>query len=286
MPSFPSPTPIQLRLDVHVGSVWIRASERDATAVDVRPTDPDDEGDAQAAESTRIEFAEGELTVRSSRLRSWLDRRGSSVDVHIDLPADSNLDVTVAMGDITADGRFGDCRLKTGLGRINLEEAETLALKNGAGDTTVQRVNGHADIVAGTGDVAVAELGSTGVLKNSNGATWVGTAHGEVRLRAANGDLAIERAEAGIVAKAANGDVRLESAAGLAVLETQVGDVDVGIPAGTAAWLDVDARAGAVRNLLDEIDPPETTTAAVEIRARTTLGDVVIRRPRGAIDAR
>ena len=287
MPSFPSPAPITVRLDLSAAAVWITASDRDTTVVDVRPTDPEDDGDVEAAGTTRVEHSDGVLDIRSSRLRSWLDRRGSSVDVHLEVPLGSELDATLGMGDIAADGRLGACRLKTGLGSIRLDEAATLHLKNGAGDIDVGRVAGHAEVVAGTGEVKLAELGSTGVIKNSNGPTWVGRAEGEVRLRAANGDLAVEWAGANVVARTANGDVRIEHfATGTAVLETQVGDVDVGVPPGTAAWLDVNSRAGAVRNDLDETDTPDQTTATAEIRARTTLGDVVIRRPRGAVDAR
>jgi hypothetical protein len=63
------------------------------------------------------------------------------------------------------------------------------------------------------------------------------------------------------------------------VLETQLGDLEVGIREGTAAWLDVSARAGKVHNALDAADAPEPSADTVEVRARTSVGDVVIRRP-------
>ena len=59
----------------------------------------------------------------------------------------------------------------------------------------------------------------------------------------------------------------------------RLGDVEVGVRAGTAAWLDVSAGAGKVQNALDPTDAPEPAAATVEIRARTSLGDIVIRRP-------
>jgi hypothetical protein len=62
------------------------------------------------------------------------------------------------------------------------------------------------------------------------------------------------------------------------VLETRAGDVDVGIREGTAAWLDVDARAGRVHNALAVADAPAATDEKVEVRARTTVGDIAIRR--------
>lgn len=286
MPSFDTPDPITVGFDVSVGNAHITAADRGTTVVDVHPTDPTSDADVKAAEATRVEFDQGQLTVRSSRLRSLLDRTGASVDVTIQVPTGSSLHGTVGMGDIRAAGRFGECRLKTGLGRIQLDEAATLHLKSGAGDVAVDRVTGHADVVAAAGDVAVRELGSTGAIRNSNGATWVGTATGEVRLHAANGDIALELAHAGVVAKSANGDVRLEEVVrGSVVLETQIGDLEVGIRPGTAAWLDLSSRAGAVHNTLDSVDAPDATTATVEVRGRTSIGEILVRRPRGATDA-
>ena len=118
------------------------------------------------------------------------------------------------------------------------------------------------------------------MIKNSNGDTWVGVAGGELRLKSANGSITVDRAHAGVVAKTANGDVRLgEVVRGAIVLETRVGDLEVGIREGTAAWLDVNATAGRVHNSLSAADAPESSTETVEVRGRTSLGNVVIRRP-------
>ena len=63
------------------------------------------------------------------------------------------------------------------------------------------------------------------------------------------------------------------------MLETHLGDLEVGIREGTAAWLDVRASAGNVHNGLDAADAPGPAADTVEVRARTTVGNVVIRRP-------
>jgi hypothetical protein len=63
------------------------------------------------------------------------------------------------------------------------------------------------------------------------------------------------------------------------VLETRIGDLVVGIREGSAAWLDVRAIAGRVQNTLDPAESPESSAETVEVRARTSAGDIVIRRP-------
>lgn len=285
MPSFDTPTAISARIELAVGDLHVRADDGDTTVVEVRPTDAANEQDVRMADATRVELEDGRLLVRTPRLRSWIRSDGGSIDVTVELPAGSDLHATLGVGDVRCDGRYGDGRLRTGLGRLHLDEADTLDLKSGAGDISVDRVAGHADVTAASGDIRIRELASTGVIKNSNGATWVGTVTGDIRLHAANGDIALEHADAGVVAKSANGDVRVEEVVrGSVVLETQVGDVEVGIRPGTAAWLDMSSRAGRVRNTLDQVDAPDAASETVEVRGRTSLGEIVIRRPRGATD--
>ena len=125
----------------------------------------------------------------------------------------------------------------------------------------------------------IGEIDGSAVIKNSNGDTWVGAVAGDLRVNAANGDIAVDRAHAGVVAKTANGDIRLgEVARGSVVLETRLGELEVGIREGTAAWLDVRTAAGKVRNALDAADGSRAVDETVEVRARTSVGDIVIRR--------
>jgi len=127
------------------------------------------------------------------------------------------------------------------------------------------------------------ELEGSSVIKNANGNTWIGVAHGDVRMKAANGDIDIESAHADVVAKSARGDVRLgEAVRGSVVVETKIGDLEVGIREGTPAWLDVSSGVGQVHNALDSTEAPESPGKTVEVRARTSVGDIVIRRASGA----
>jgi DUF4097 and DUF4098 domain-containing protein YvlB len=281
MPTFDTPEPITATIDLVMGEVRVRAGDRDATVVDVQPSDASNQEDLKAAELTRVECADGQLLIKAPKLRSWSIRSaGGSIDVTIELPAGSSVHGAGQLAGFDCDGRLGDCRLKTGLGHIRIDQVDTLSLKSGVGDISVERATGHAEVTTGSGDVRVRELGDSAVIKNSNGDTWVGVAGGDLRLNSANGDIAVEESRASVVAKSANGDVRLgEVVRGTVVLETKLGDLELGIREGTAAWLDVSATAGKVHNALDAADAPEPSAETVEVRARTSFGDVVIRRP-------
>lgn len=280
MPNFETPEPISATIDVAVGDVRISTGDRGATVVGVRPSDASNDEDVKAAELTRVEYANEQLLVKAPK-PPWLSRSGGgSIDVTIELPAGSRVHGAGQSTDFRCDGRLGECRIKTGLGHIRLDRTEALSLKSGIGDISVERATGHAEVTAGSGDVRVRELDGSAVIKNSSGDTWVGEAGGDVRLNAANGSIAVEEAHAGVVAKSANGDVRLgEVVRGSVVLETQLGDLEVGIREGTAAWLDVSAKAGKVHNALDAADAPGPSAETVEVRARTSVGVIVIRRP-------
>jgi hypothetical protein len=280
MPTFETHEPISVTIDVAFGDVRIGAADRRDTVVDVVPSDASNQEDVKAAELTRVEYASERLVVKGPKLRSWLSRRtGGSLDVTIELPAGSRVHGTLGLGDFQAHGPLGDCEMKTGLGRIGLDQVEKLNLKSGAGDISVERAAGRAEVTAGSGDVRLGALDAGAVVKNANGNTWVGVAGDDVRLSAANGSIEVDLANAGVSAKSANGDVRLgEVVQGSVVMETQIGDLEVGIREGTAAWLDVHSRFGQVHNALDAADAPEASAKTVEVRARTSVGEVLVRR--------
>jgi len=281
MQTFETPAPISVSIDVPVGDVQITAGDRDTTVVDVRPSDPTNDDARRIAEQTRIDFANNQLIVKAPKLSYWRHRdTHGSLDVTIELPAGSSIHGAGQMTDFRSDGRLGDCRIKTGMGRIQIDRANTPRLRSGLGDIAVEHAVGHADITASSGDIRVSELDGTAVIKNSNGDIWVGAAAGDLRITAANGDISVDTARAGVVAKSANGDVRLgQVARGSVVAETKLGDLEVGIPEGTAAWLDLRAVAGRVHNALEASEAPAESEDKVEVRARTTAGSVVIRRP-------
>lgn len=280
MPSFDTPQPIAATVDVVMADVRVRAGARDDTVVEVRPSDPGNKEDVKAAELTRVDYADGHLLVKASKVRSWsLRGSGGSIDVTVELPAGSRLHGDGQIADFDADGPLGDCRIKTGMGRIQLGRAAALELRTGIGDITVEHATGHAEVTTGSGEVRVRGLDSSAVIKNSNGDTWIGVADGDLRVHAANGSVAVDAAHASVVARSSNGDVRLgEAVRGTVVLETQVGDLEVGIREGTAAWLDVRAAAGKVHSELEATAAPEPSAETVQVRARTTAGSVVIRR--------
>jgi hypothetical protein len=281
MPAFDTPEPVEIHIDIAMGDVRIVAADRRDAVVDVHPSDASDDEDRKAAELTRVHHADGHLIVKGPKLRSWLSRRGGgSVDVTLEVPAGSGLHGAAGSADFACDGTLGDVRVRTGVGHVRLDGVASLSVKSGTGDITVDHATGSVEITTASGDVRLREVEGSAVVKNSNGDTWIGVAGGDLRVNSANGAIVVDLARGTTVAKSANGDVRLrEVARGSVVLETAMGDVEVGIREGTAAHLDVSAVAGHVLNDLEASTDPGGAGQRVKIRARTTMGDIAIRRP-------
>jgi hypothetical protein len=281
MPTFHTPEPISVTVEIGVGEIQIVASERTDTIVDVHPSDAAKKSDVTAAQQTRVEFARGTLLIKAPK--GWRQNTfrggGESIDVQIALPAGSRLHAGAGVATVRASGRLGECQIKTGVGEVHLDEAGPVRLKTGAGDITVHRIVGHAEIATSSGTVQIGSIDGTAVVKNSNGDSWLGEVTGDLRAIAANGRVSVDRSHSTVGAKTANGDIHLgEVARGAVVAQTAYGKVDIGVRTGTAAWLDLHTQFGSVRNGLDDSDHPEPGDEKVEIRARSAFGDIDIRR--------
>jgi Putative adhesin len=278
MPTFETSGPVSVTVSLVLADVRITASDRADAVVDVRPANSSAKSE-RMTEQTRVEFVDGRLSIRTPKhLGLWLGRPGH-IMVDIDLPAGSQVDGDASMGELYTDGRLGECRYKTGYGAIRIDRAARLRIDTGAGDVTVDQADGDVEITTGTGRLRVGHVDGTAVLKNSNGDIWVGEVTGAARVNTANGEISVDRAVAGVTAKTARGGVRVgEAVSGSVLLDTAVGRVEVGIPAGTAAWLDLDAGGGAVRNTLESSSGPAESDTTVEVRARTHYGDIIIHR--------
>ncbi|MFC9626850.1 DUF4097 domain-containing protein [Streptomyces sp. NPDC056930] len=281
MPSFDTPEAISATAHVEAGSIRFTAGDRLDTVVEVQPRDPKRDQDVRAADQTEVTYANGALTVRTPKQRYLVGRTGT-VDVTVELPTGSRVDMTGAWAQVLGEGRLGEVRVKTSSGDVRLDTTGPLQLTASHGSITVDRIEGMAEITTSSGSLRVGTVDGPAVLKNSHGTTTVGAATGDLRVRGANGDIDIARAEGSVVATTAHGTLRVgEVACGTVQLETSYGAIEIGIREGTAAWLDVSSGSGQVRNTLTASETPEKTEDTVEVRARTRYGNIDVRRARG-----
>ncbi|MCS0600557.1 DUF4097 family beta strand repeat-containing protein [Streptomyces sp. LP11] len=279
MPSFDTPEPISVTAHVGAGAVRFAAGDRERTIVEVRPLDPKRDKDVRAAEQTEVVFDGGTLTVRT-RERLLIGPSGC-VDVTVELPTGSRVEATGSATQVLGEGRLGETRVKTATGDVRLDTTGPLKLTVSHGSVTVDRVEGAAEITTSTGSVRVGTVDGTAVLKNTNGTTVLGAVAGDLRVSGSNGGIDIGRTEASVTGTTTNGHLRVADVArGEVQLETSNGNIEIGVRAGTAAWLDVSSHHGQVRNTLTASGAPERTEDTVQVRARTNWGNVDVLRAR------
>ncbi|MEU1597350.1 DUF4097 family beta strand repeat-containing protein [Streptomyces sp. NPDC005708] len=279
MPSFDTPEPISVTAHVGAGSIRFTASDRLDTVVEVRPLNPKRDKDVRAAEQTEVAYVSGVLTVRTKERR--LIGPSGAVDVTVDLPTGSRIDMNGSWTQVLGEGRLGEVRVKASGGDVRLDSTGPLQLTVSHGSITVDRVEGMAEVVTSFGSLRVGTVDGPAVLKNSHGTTTVGAAIGDLQVSGAHGNIDIARAEGSVTATTAHGTLRVDEVArGTVQLETAYGAIEVGVREGTAAWLDVSSERGQVRNTLAASEAPEETEDTVEVRARTRWGNIDVRRAR------
>ncbi|MFE7284451.1 DUF4097 domain-containing protein [Streptomyces noursei] len=278
MPSFDTPEPIAAVAHVEAGSLQFTAGDRTDTVVEVRPREPKKDLDVRAAEQTEVTYANGVLTIRTPRPRYRIGRHGV-VDVTVELPAGSRVDMTGAWTQVLGEGRLGEVRVKTSAGDARFDSTGPLHLTASHGSVAVDRVEGAAEITTSSGSLRIGTVDGSAVLKNSHGTTSVGAVTGDLRVSGAHGDVDVARAEGSVTATTAYGALRIaEAVRGTVQLETSYGAIEVGVREGTAAWLDVSSQSGQVRNRLTVSDSPNDAEETVEVRARTKWGNIDVRR--------
>jgi hypothetical protein len=281
MPTFTTPGPILVSLEIEAGDIRIVASERADTTVEVRPSDPGKSGDVAAAEQTRVDLAGGRLTIKGPkrRLHALRGAGTDSIDVEVALPAGSDVHVGAGLAAVRCTGTLGECRLSTGFGDVALADTRSLVVKTGGGQVAADHVAGDANVSTATGTVQLGRVDGSAAIKSSNGDTTLGDVGGDLRVSTANGRITVGSAAGSVEVKTAAGDIELGAVArGSVVAKTAFGKVAVGVRDGVPAWLDLNTGFGNVVSELEAAGEPGAGEDSVEIKARSGFGDIAIRR--------
>ena len=281
MPTYNTPAPIDLAINLQVGAIDVFASDRADTVVTVSPTNPEKAVDRRGAEETRVDVDGQRLTITGPRPRiSWIGPT-ESVDVKVELPAGSRLAAEIAVGGLRTVGRLGATRIKSSLGPVDVDTTGDLWLRASHGNATVGRADGGIEITADHGQIRVGTVTGDAILKASHGSIQVGESGGDIDAKLSYGDLEITKARASVTAKTAYGSIQLgEVSSGSIQVQSGFGQVTIGVRPGVPAWLDLSSKDGHVRNELDGDGAPDASEQTVAVRARTQYGNITIQRAR------
>ena len=216
-----------------------------------------------------------------TRFTSFSGKRPESIDLVIHLPSESAVRGEASVGDFAGEGALGAVRLKSDLGDIRPAQTADATLRSALGEIVLGNATGTAEIHNGSGGIRAGVIDGTADVSNSNGSVSLGTVTGRVQVKTLNGPLSVDCALGDITATSANGEIGIgQVVCGKATASSKHGRVEVGVRAGSAAWLDLNTTVGRVYNELDAASEPDESepVATVEVRASTKVGDIVIRR--------
>jgi len=178
MQNFATPAPVSAVVDVPAGRLTFVAADRADTTVEVRPADASKRRDVEAAEQATVAFADGVLRVTAPDGHGAFGPSGA-VDVSVQLPAGSAVEVTAASAPLRGVGRLGAVVVETAHGDIKLDEAASARLATQAGDVTVGRLTGDGTLSTAKGDLRVDEAVQGALeLRTQAGDITVGVASG------------------------------------------------------------------------------------------------------------
>ena len=275
MPTFATPGPIAATVQLAGAQVRVTASDRTDTVVLVEPIDEASPSDVRVAARTKVEFAGGQLSVKTTTPG---DKSGS-VAITIDLPAGSSLVAYLAHSGVHADGSFGESELHMASGRVQLDRIDALQANIAGGEVAIGHIAGRATIDGGAVAVRISEVKGTVGLRSSGGQIWIGHAAADLDLSSGSGGFDIDRADGSVTAKTGDGAIRIgRLTRGQAELSNRSGNIEVGISEGAAAHVDADSKRGSVRNSVPSREDPGTFDDKVTVHARTRYGDIIIQR--------
>ncbi|WP_328618813.1 DUF4097 family beta strand repeat-containing protein [Streptomyces sp. NBC_00354] len=179
MQKFDTPAPIAAVLDIPAGRIRFVAADRTDTAVEVLPANASSGRDVTAAEQITVGYADGVLRIQAAPAKNRTLGNSGSVEVTVQLPAGSRIEAKAAGAEFHGVGRLGDVTFEGAQASVNLDEAASAHLSLLAGDVSVGRLGGPAEISTQKGNLTIAEaVRGTVRLRTEHGNISVGAAAG------------------------------------------------------------------------------------------------------------
>ncbi len=276
MTTFHTPEPVKLRVELSEGSVEVRAEGTDTTSVELVP-------EGSAAEDVigraTVEQRGDEIVVIVPRGRGGLFRHGNDIAASIVVPLTSFASVETNSADVELLGVLGDVTVTTSSGDVEVEHAANLRAKTASGELDIGTVNGNCRAHSGSGDVSVGAVGGDCDVATGSGDISIESVGGRLGVKTGSGDVTLNSGSGDVDAMAGSGDLELRRVEqGRVKAKTGSGDVAIGVPMGTAAYLDIMTVSGDVHSELDGAAGPSDGDQTLEISVVSGSGDVVLQR--------
>ncbi|MFI9151090.1 DUF4097 family beta strand repeat-containing protein [Streptomyces sp. NPDC053367] len=179
MRKFETPAPVSAVLDIPAGVIRFIAADRADTTVEVLPADASRGRDVKAAEQIEVSYGDGVLRIEAPEPKNRILGSSGAVEVTVQLPAGSRVEAKASAAELRGVGRLGDVLFEGQQATVKLDETASARLTLQAGDITVGRLGGPAEISTLKGDLTITEA--------LRGTVTLRTEHGDITLGATPG---------------------------------------------------------------------------------------------------
>ncbi|MEU2394466.1 DUF4097 family beta strand repeat-containing protein [Streptomyces sp. NPDC007369] len=170
MQKFDTLAPISAVVAIPAGRIQFIAANRTDTTVEVLPANPSKSRDVKAAEQTTVTYADGVLRIQTAEPKNQLFGPSGSLEITVQLPADSSIEAKTASSELRGVGRLGDVAFDGAYRQIKIDEAASVRLTATDGDVEIGRLGGPAEISTARGDIRINEaVRGTVVLHTQSG---------------------------------------------------------------------------------------------------------------------
>jgi DUF4097 and DUF4098 domain-containing protein YvlB len=188
-------------------------------------------------------------TIRIGKEMSHM--RNVSISYTIQVPHDTEVNVTVASGAQTIRGVRGPVKVQAASGTIRVEKIERDAqLSTASGSISATDIGNDVRVKSATGSATVSNAHGDVIVDALAGTIHISRPGGRVEADTASGEVVIEGASSDVKAHAASGRVSVQGNPGADSyweLKTVSGSVQLGIPASANLHLSAEATSGEIR---------------------------------------
>ena len=253
MPTFTTPTPIDLAINLPVGVDRGRRQRPRRHRRDGVAHEPAKAVDRRGAEETKVDFDGERVTIMGPEPRLSFVGPTESVDVKVELPTGSRLTAEISVGGVRTVGRLGATRVKSSMGPSTSTPPATCGCARRTATSPSARADGgardHGRPRPDPRRHRHRRRDPQGVARLSPDRRVRRRPRGEAVLRRPRDH---DSALGSVAAKTAYGSIQLhEVSSGSVQVESGFGQVTIGVRPGVPAWLDLSSKNGRVRNELD-----------------------------------
>jgi DUF4097 and DUF4098 domain-containing protein YvlB len=267
---FETPEPIYLYVEIGKGKVDVRATGTGTTTLDI---------EGQQADEVTVTFENNRLSVIGPKDGGgWFSGRDRELVVEVELPTASDVAIKTGSADIEIEGQINEARVKTGSGDVTCDTFTGQAkIETGSGDVELSEAHAELQVKSGSGDISVGSCLGNLNISTGSGDVEVGTTNGKTVVKTGSGDLKVVTANADLSLSTGSGDLSVGTVRrGRVSLKGASSDVEIGIPAGTPVWADINTVTGSIRSDLESVGAPQEGQEHVELQARTVSGDITL----------